>query len=116
MPTPAPRTETVPTALATSEVKLADMWSVSGQLLHTPAYRRAHAALLATALGRHNLSILDAACGTGFPMIELHELGYNSYVTIEREIDGPQQLTDILESRTYLQNIIDEIYGEEASC
>ena len=26
------------------------------------------------------------------------------------------QLTDILESRTYLQNIIDEIYGEEASC
>ena len=47
---------------------------------------------------------------------KLHELGYNSYVTIEREIDGPQQLTDILESRTYLQNIIDEIYGEEASC
>ena len=26
------------------------------------------------------------------------------------------QLTDILESRTYLQNIIDKIYGEEASC
>ena len=26
------------------------------------------------------------------------------------------QLTDILESRTYLQYIIDEIYGEEASC
>ena len=47
---------------------------------------------------------------------KLHALGYNSYVTIEREIDGPQQLTDILESRTYLQNIIDEIYGEEASC
>ena len=47
---------------------------------------------------------------------KLHKLGYNSYVTIEREIDGPQQLTDILESRTYLQNIIDEIYGEEASC
>ena len=47
---------------------------------------------------------------------KLHALGYNSYVTIEREIDGPQQLTDILESRTYLQNIIDEMYGEEASC
>ena len=31
---------------------------------------------------------------------KLHKLGYNSYVTIEREIDGPQQLTDILESRT----------------
>ena len=42
---------------------------------------------------------------------KLHELGYDSYVTIEREIHGDQQLVDILESREYLQNIIDEIYG-----
>jgi len=42
---------------------------------------------------------------------KLHELGYDSYVTIEREIDGDQQLKDILESRDYLQSIIDEIYG-----
>lgn len=43
---------------------------------------------------------------------KLHELGYDSYVTIEREISGDQQLADILESREYLQNIIDEIYGK----
>ena len=42
---------------------------------------------------------------------KLHELGYDSYVTIEREIDGDQQLVDILESRDYLQNIINEVYG-----
>lgn len=41
---------------------------------------------------------------------KLHELGYDSYVTIEREIHGDQQLKDILESRTYLQNLIEEIY------
>jgi len=41
---------------------------------------------------------------------KLHELGYDSYVTIEREIDGSQQLADILESREYLQRIIDQIY------
>ena len=40
----------------------------------------------------------------------LKELGYDSYVTIEREIKGDQQLIDILESRVYLQNIIDEVY------
>ena len=40
----------------------------------------------------------------------LKELGYDSYVTIEREIKGDQQLIDILESRIYLQNIIDEVY------
>ncbi len=43
---------------------------------------------------------------------KLHELGYDSYVTIEREISGEQQLVDILESREYLQNIIDEVYGK----
>lgn len=43
--------------------------------------------------------------------VRLHELGYDSHVTIEREITGAQQLTDILEARTYLQNIIDEVYG-----
>lgn len=42
---------------------------------------------------------------------KLKELGYDSYVTIEREIDGEQQLVDILESRDYLQRIIDEVYG-----
>ena len=41
----------------------------------------------------------------------LRELGYDGYVTIEREIEGEQQTIDILESREYLQKIIDEVYG-----
>jgi len=44
---------------------------------------------------------------------KLHELGYDSHITIEREISGEQQLIDILESRDYLQNIIDEVYASE---
>lgn len=46
---------------------------------------------------------------------KLKELGYDSYVTIEREIDGYQQLVDILASRNYLQNIINEVYGAAAA-
>lgn len=42
---------------------------------------------------------------------KLRELGYDSHVTIEREIHGDQQLIDILESREYLQKIIDEVYA-----
>ena len=42
---------------------------------------------------------------------KLHELGSDSYVTIEREIEGEQQLSDIKEAREYLQNIINETYG-----
>lgn len=41
----------------------------------------------------------------------LHELNYNSFVTIEREIEGDQQLADILYARDYLQSIIDDVYG-----
>ena len=41
----------------------------------------------------------------------LHKLGYDGYVTIEREISGEQQNTDILNAREYLQKIIDEVEG-----
>ncbi|MBL8707994.1 MAG: class I SAM-dependent methyltransferase [Rhodospirillaceae bacterium] len=63
---------------AADPVKLADMWSVSGQLLHTEAYRRTHARLLAEAIGHREQKILDAACGMGFPMRELHDLGFTN--------------------------------------
>lgn len=42
---------------------------------------------------------------------KLHALGYDGAVTIEREIHGEEQLRDILESRKYLQAIIDAVYG-----
>lgn len=42
---------------------------------------------------------------------KLKELNYNSFVTIEREIDGDQQTEDIRYAKKYLENIIDEVYG-----
>lgn len=42
--------------------------------------------------------------------VKLHELGYDSYVTIEREISGEQQIADIIEAKRYLSDIISEIY------
>ena len=44
---------------------------------------------------------------------KLHELGYDSWVTIEREIEegSPEQTKNILDSKRYLENIINEIYG-----
>ena len=40
---------------------------------------------------------------------KLHELGYDSYVTIEREIEGDEQIADIRHAREYLQAIIDRV-------
>lgn len=44
----------------------------------------------------------------------LYDLGYDGYVTIEREITGEQQLIDIENARVYLQQIIDEVEGKQA--
>ena len=48
-----------------------------------------------------------------FPALfrKLRELGYDAYVTIEREIDGEQQTEDIRYAKKYLENIINEVYG-----
>lgn len=40
---------------------------------------------------------------------KLHELGYNGYITIEREIDGEQQAADIQYAKQYLEKIIQEL-------
>lgn len=42
---------------------------------------------------------------------KLYELQYNSYVTIEREIEGEQQISDIRHAKKYLGDIIAEVYG-----
>lgn len=61
----------------------------------------------------------ETAIGEGrvdFPAVfrKLHELGYDSWVTIEREIEGEQQIADILSARDYLQKTIETIYGRKA--
>lgn len=69
------------------DIKLSDMWSVSGQVLHSPSYRQMHADLLAAAIGARDQRILDCACGTGFPMIELHALGFGTITGSDADAD-----------------------------
>ena len=40
---------------------------------------------------------------------KLYSLGYNSHITIEREISGDRQIEDIRYAKKYLQKIIDEV-------
>lgn len=42
---------------------------------------------------------------------KLKELGYDSHVTIEREIIGEQQAKDIVASKALLESVISEVYG-----
>lgn len=40
---------------------------------------------------------------------KLHKLGYDGYVTIEREITGEEQTRDIIDARNYLNGIIEKL-------
>lgn len=68
----------------------------------------------------HDLG-METRIGAGkvdFPALfrRLKELGYDTHVTIEREIEGDEQLRDILDARDYLTGIINDIYGEGTVC
>ncbi|MFL6446816.1 MAG: sugar phosphate isomerase/epimerase family protein [Bryobacteraceae bacterium] len=47
-------------------------------------------------------------------MAKLRGLSYTGPITIEREISGPRQETDIRASRSYLQGLIDSAYGQSS--
>jgi L-ribulose-5-phosphate 3-epimerase len=58
----------------------------------------------------------EVAIGTGkvdFPALfkKLKEVNYTRTITIEREIEGPQQTADILQSKLFLQKLIDTNFG-----
>jgi L-ribulose-5-phosphate 3-epimerase len=48
-----------------------------------------------------------------FPVLfrKLKEVDYRLTITIEREIEGPEQIADILRSKVFLQNLIDKTYS-----
>lgn len=40
---------------------------------------------------------------------KLHKLGYTGAITIERETSGPQQVADVKNEKSYLENILNEV-------
>jgi sugar phosphate isomerase/epimerase len=61
----------------------------------------------------------EVAIGRGkvdFPALigRLKQLNYDGPITIEREIEGPQQTEDIFKSKQYLEKLIREMYGSES--
>lgn len=42
---------------------------------------------------------------------KLHRLGYGGAVTIERETSGPQQVADVRQEKSYLENVLKQVIG-----
>jgi SAM-dependent methyltransferase len=65
--------EVVPHSITPTEI-----WDISAELLHTSAYREAYVNALASVVTDKKLKILDTACGTGFPTIDLYKRGFEN--------------------------------------
>ena len=46
----------------------------------------------------------------------LKAFGYDSWLTIEREISGEKQIADILAAKAYLESILNDMEQEDATC
>ena len=57
----------------------------------------------------HETRIGDGKVDFKAVISKLYELGYDSFVTIEREISGEQQIEDIKHAKRYLEEIISEV-------
>jgi SAM-dependent methyltransferase len=55
-----------------------EVWHLSAYALHTPEYVNAYTDALGTSIGDTLFSVLDTACGSGFPLANLHERGFRS--------------------------------------
>lgn len=55
-----------------------EIWDISSEVLHHPEYRKKYVGALESVIGSKDTAILDTACGTGFPSIDLFKIGYSN--------------------------------------
>lgn len=55
-----------------------ELWHISAEALHTEEYRRVYSSAIDFIIKDKDLSILDTACGSGFPTADLINLGYKN--------------------------------------
>lgn len=72
-----------PLALSRTEI-----WDISSEVLHTPEYRKKYIAALSHIIGSTDKTILDTACGTGFPSIDLFRIGYLDITCVDADVEA----------------------------
>ena len=56
-----------------------------------------------------NIFLAENGYSIGILFKELKRLGYDRYITIEREISGEKQIEDILKAKKYFEKVMEEI-------
>ena len=79
----------------------AQIWDISADVFHNPKYRKEYVRLLSVIIGPKDRSILDTACGTGFPSIDLIKSGYKNMTCS----DGDPGRVKMLKERLKKENL-----------
>src|SRR5437868_5606423 len=65
-----------------------ELWNIAAQLLHDPDYSKRYAQYLADIIKDKDAQILDTACGTGFPSINLYQAGFRNITGFDGNVDA----------------------------
>jgi len=60
-----------------------EFWDIAAQILHDNSYKKRYIAILGKLIGNKNNSVLDTACGTGFPSIDLYIGGFHNLTCMD---------------------------------
>jgi len=55
-----------------------ELWNIAASLLHSPDYSKRYSQYLSDIIQDKSVKILDTACGSGFPSIELYQMGFRN--------------------------------------
>ena len=64
-----------------------EIWDIAANILHNKSYKETYVQILSKVIKDKHRSILDTACGTGFPSIMLHENGFHNIVCMDADKD-----------------------------
>ncbi|SDL22572.1 hypothetical protein SAMN05192555_103123 [Franzmannia pantelleriensis] len=83
-----------------THLSLSDMWSISEKMLHSGDYRSKHIDILSKTISDRDMSILDTACGEGFPSLDLYAHGFHNITSS----DGDRHLLKKFENEVKRRN------------
>ncbi|MEK7140341.1 MAG: class I SAM-dependent methyltransferase [Patescibacteria group bacterium] len=69
-----------------------EIWDLSARLLHNETASNKYLQVLTNEIGSKGAHILDTACGTGFPSIDLYKVGYTEVTAADADAESLERL------------------------
>ncbi len=89
------------------ELSPAQIWNICGKTLHNEKYCKIYVKILSDLIGDRKKTILDTACGTGFPSVDLLKKGVDRITCLDADRDEISILKSKLKSEKISIDVIE---------